>query len=158
MNNGGVREYGISPDGIPVKEYTLTNQQGMEVKVIDYGCTITSLKVPDRNGQVADVVLGYDTLEGYLRSKHYVGCVVGRYANRIANGRFTLDDKKYSLATNLPPHHLHGGEKGFDKAVWSATPFENESGSGIDFYYLSADGEEGYPGNVQVYIRYFFGS
>ena len=157
MNNVEGREYGISPDGLPVTEFTITNRQGMEVKVINYGCTITSLKAPDRDGRLADVVLGYDTMEGYLMSKHYLGCVVGRYANRIAHGRFNMDHREYALATNLPPHHLHGGHKGFDKAVWSARPFENESGSGIDFYYLSADGEEGFPGNVQVYIRYFLG-
>lgn len=143
------------PDGKPVNEYVLTNQQGMQLHAIDYGCTITALKVPDRSGTIEDVVLGFDSLDGYLRSDHYVGCVIGRYANRIANGKFSLAGKNYSLDTNLLPHHLHGGTKGFDKKIWTATTMENERGLGIDFHHYSPDGDEGYPGNMTIYVRYF---
>jgi aldose 1-epimerase len=135
-------------------EFTLTNLHGIELKVINYGCTITSLKVPDRNGAFADIVLGYDHLEGYLQSNAYVGCVVGRFANRIANGRFSLEGKEYVLAQNLPPHHLHGGVNGFSHAVWTAEAINAEDGIGIRFRHLSPDGDEGYPGNLQVEVTY----
>ena len=152
-----VKQFGITPDGAIINEYTLSNRHGLEMKVINYGCTITSLKVPDRVGQFENVVLGYDDLESYLNSSHYVGSVVGRYANRIARGRFMLDGKEQILSINSLPHHLHGGARGFDKVIWSASPFENEMGEGIDFNYLSGDNEEGYPGNLNVYIRYLVG-
>ncbi len=127
----------------------------MEMKAINYGCTITSIKVADREGRFDDIILGFDSMEGYLASTHFIGSVIGRFANRIANGSFTLDGHPYSLAKNLFPHHLHGGMKGFDKVIWTATPFENEKGIGIDFHYLSVDNEGGYPGNLNVNIRYF---
>ncbi len=149
------RIYGTTPQGEEVLEYTLTNARGVEMKVINYGCTITSLMVPDRNGDFGDVVLGYDSLKGYVDSKHYVGSIIGRYANRISNGRFNLDGEFYSLVQNQYPHHLHGGNRGFDKVVWQSGEIENENGVGVDFHHLSLDGDEGYPGNLQVSIRYF---
>ncbi len=123
--------------------------------VMDYGCTILSIRVPDQQGEVDDIVLGYESLEGYLASPHYMGCVVGRYANRIAYGKFAIDGVEYQLTLNHEPHHLHGGHLGFSHQLWSAVPFENEKGEGIDFYYTSNDGEEGYPGNLNVRVRYF---
>ena len=126
------------------------------MKVIDYGCTITSLKVPDSQGQFRDIVLGFDSLNGYLSSPHYMGCVIGRYANRIANGSFNLEGHRYTLAKNQAHHHLHGGIRGFDKVVWKAEMFQNEDGHGIEFHYKSPDGEEGYPGNVYAITRYYF--
>ena len=125
------------------------------MKVINYGCTITSLSVPDREGKFENVVLGFDRLEDYILSKHYAGCIIGRYANRIAQGNFIIDDKKVDVSTNHNGHHLHGGHRGFDKVVWSATEIENADGVGIDFFYLSKDGEEGFPGNLYVGVRYF---
>ncbi len=153
----GKRIFGTTPSGEVVTEFTLTNLQGLEMKVIDYGCTITSLQVPDRNGVIGDIVLGYDTLEGYLQSDAYLGCVVGRFANRIAHGKFLLEGKEYTLATNLPPHHLHGGVKNFSKTIWTAEELISEDGVGVLFTHLSPDGDEGYPGNLQVDVKYFLG-
>jgi aldose 1-epimerase len=151
------RLFGTLPSGEAVTEYTLTNHHGLEMKVIDYGCTITSLKVPDRNGIMGDIVLGYDHLEGYLQSDAYLGCVVGRYANRIAYGKFSLEGKEYTLAANQPPHHLHGGVKNFSKIIWTAQEVISEDGVGITFTHLSPDGDEGYPGNLRVEVKYFLG-
>jgi aldose 1-epimerase len=149
------KPFGTTPSGDEVTEYALTNIHGLEMRVMNYGCTITSLKVPDRDGVLGDIVLGFDTLEGYLSSPHYFGCIIGRCAGRIAKGTFQLDGITYHLPINQSPHHLHGGNKGFDKVIWKAKPFQNESGVGIDFHYLSPDGEEGYPGNLSVIVRYF---
>ncbi|MEP6645889.1 MAG: aldose epimerase family protein [Saprospiraceae bacterium] len=149
------RHFGFAPDGRVVTEYTISNRTGMEMKVIDYGCTITSLKVPDRYGTYEDVVLGFKSMQGYLDSKHYYGCIVGRVANRIANGVFSLDQREYILERNLYPHHLHGGKNGFDKVIWRAEAVQNDMGAGINFYYLSPDGDEGYPGNVNINVQYF---
>ncbi len=151
------KSFGTTPGGYEVTEFTLTNRRGMELKVINYGCTITSLKVPDRHGVFADIVLGYDDLEGYLQSNAYIGCVVGRFANRIAHGKFSLEGKKYVLAQNLPPHHLHGGVKGFSHAVWSAEEIETKEGVGIRFTHVSQDDDEGYPGNLQMEVTYMLG-
>ena len=144
--------FGKTADGQPVELYTLTNMNGIEVRAITYGGIITSLKVPDRSGRVDDVVLGFDTLEGYIRDHPYFGAIVGRYANRIAKGRFTLEGRTYTLATNNGPNHLHGGKKGFDKAVWNAAPVPGQSA--VAFTRLSPDGEEGYPGNLTVRVTY----
>ncbi|MEP6794369.1 MAG: aldose epimerase family protein [Saprospiraceae bacterium] len=149
------RFYGETPEGIPVTEYTLDNNQGIEIKIINYGCTITSLIVPDRDGHPDDIVLGFDALEGYMASTHYFGSIIGRFANRIADGSFVLDGQEYKVAKNLNHHHLHGGIKGFDKVVWQSHEFENEEGVGVELQYLSPDGEEGYPGNLSVHILYF---
>jgi len=146
--------FGQLPDGTQVESFTLTNQNGVEVRAITYGGIITSLRVPDRNGRFADVVLGYDDLAGYLTETPYFGAIVGRYGNRIAYGRFTLDGNSYSLATNNGPNHLHGGIKGFDKVVWAAEPFERADDVGVVFSYTSPDGEEGYPGNLAVQVTY----
>jgi aldose 1-epimerase len=141
-------------DGRQVELYTLTNRRGAEAKITNYGATVVSLKVPDREGRFDDVLLGYDTLEGYRNSTFYVGPVIGRYANRIARGRFTLNGKEYTLAVNNGENHLHGGLKGFDKVVWKARPFPTRSDAGLELTYLSKDGEEGYPGNLSVRVLY----
>ena len=146
--------FGKTADGKAVEIYTLTNANGVELKAINYGCIITSLKVPDRTGKMADVVLGYDTLDGYLKDSPYFGAVVGRYGNRIAKGQFTLEGKTYKLATNNGPNHLHGGNKGFDKVVWNAAPKNVPDGVAVVFTRTSPDGEEGYPGNLQATVTY----
>jgi aldose 1-epimerase len=146
--------FGKTADGKAVEIYTLTNANGVELKAINYGCIITSLKVPDRTGKMADVVLGYDTLDGYLKDSPYFGAVVGRYGNRIAKGQFTLEGKTYKLATNNGPNHLHGGNKGFDKVVWNAAPKNVTDGVAVVFTRTSPDGEEGYPGNLQATVTY----
>jgi aldose 1-epimerase len=146
--------FGKTTDGKAVEIYTLTNANGVEIKAMTYGCIITSLKVPDRTGRMADIVLGYDTLEGYLKDSPYFGAVVGRYGNRIAKGQFTLNGTTYKLATNNGPNHLHGGNKGFDKVVWSAVPKNGADRVGVAFTRTSPDGEEGYPGNLLVTVTY----
>ncbi len=157
MGSGNIlsRSFGKTTQGQEVTEYTLLNQAGLEMKVINYGCTITSLRVPDSYGNFDDIVLGFDTLEEYLRSSHYIGSIIGRYANRIAYGKFSFDGIEHALTINHSSHHLHGGYKGFDKVVWSADPLQTESGAGIDFFYFSDDGEEGYPGGLSINVRYF---
>jgi aldose 1-epimerase len=149
------RSFGKTKEGIDVTEFTVANRNGHEFKIINYGCTITSLSIPDRNGNVDNIVLGFDSLDGYMQSGHYLGSVIGRCANRIAEGQFTLEHKSYHLTKNHGDHHLHGGYRGFDKIVWSASVVENEQGAGVEFYYLSKEGEEGYPGNLNVNVRYF---
>ncbi|HEX9692815.1 MAG TPA: aldose epimerase family protein [Gemmatimonadales bacterium] len=146
--------FGTLPDGAPVTLYTLTNANGVEVRAITYGAIIVSLRVPDRDGTMGDVVLGFDDLVGYLHDPPYFGAIVGRYANRIARGRFALDGTTYELATNNGPNHLHGGLRGFDKVVWSAEPFGSDRDVGVTFSYRSPDGEEGYPGTLEVRVTY----
>jgi aldose 1-epimerase len=146
--------FGQTPDGKAVDLYTLTNASGMEVRAITYGGIILSLKVPDKDGTLGDVALGYDSLDGYLKATPYFGAIIGRYGNRIGKGRFTLDGKEYKLATNNGPNALHGGIKGFDKVVWSAEPFERTGERGIVFSYTSPDGEEGYPGTLKATVTY----
>ena len=136
-----------TPDGQPVDLITLRNQAGIEVRIMTYGATILSLKTPDRTGALDDIALGFDAFAPYGKSP-YFGAVVGRYGNRIAKGKFTLDGQTYTLATNNPPNHLHGGDKGFDKRVWKADAFQNANGVGVKLSYTSADGEEGYPGEI----------
>jgi aldose 1-epimerase len=146
--------FGVSPDGTPVELFTLTNARGVEVRAMTYGGVIVSLKVPDRAGHLDDVVLGFDSLGGYVKDSPYFGAIVGRFANRIAKGRFTLDGKTYKLAVNNGPNALHGGLKGFDKIVWQAERFTNDSGVGVTFSHVSPDGDEGYPGTLTVHVRY----
>src|SRR4051794_584900 len=141
-------------DGKDVFLYTLTNAHGMEVRAMSYGATIVSLRVPGRDGRSDDVVLGFDALDGYLAPEPYFGAIVGRYGNRIAGGRFTLDGTPYHLATNNGPNHLHGGIKGFDKQVWDAEPFDRDGRSGVVFAHVSPDGDEGYPGALDARITY----
>lgn len=150
-----VREpFGTTADGEAVDIFTLRNVQGVELRVMTYGGIIVSLRVPDRNGTPGDVVLGYDSLAGYLRDSPYFGAIVGRYGNRIAKGRFTLGGTDYQLATNNGPNHLHGGVRGFDKVVWRAEPFEDARGVGVTLRYTSPDGEEGYPGRLEAKVTY----
>src|SRR5947207_9353249 len=146
--------FGRTPDGEAVESFTLTNAH-IELRAISYGGIIVSLRVPDRTGRFDDVVLGHDTLEGYLAKPAYFGAVVGRYGNRIAKGRFTLDGKVYTLATNNGPNHLHGGVRGFDKVVWKAEPAA--AGVAVTFRYTSPDGEEGYPGTLTARVTYTLG-
>ncbi|MGH7531617.1 MAG: aldose epimerase family protein [Gemmatimonadales bacterium] len=146
--------FGATDRGDTASLYTVTNARGMEVRVTDYGGIIVSLHVPDKNGRLGDVVLGYDSLAGYLRASPYFGAIIGRYGNRIANGRFTLDGRTYTLATNNGPNHLHGGLRGFDKVLWQAEPFQRGDSTGLVFRYTSPDGEEGYPGTLRVMVTY----
>jgi aldose 1-epimerase len=145
--------FGKTPDG-PVDLYTITNTKGVELRVTNYGGIIVSLRLPDKNGSPADIVLGYDNLDGYLKNPAYFGAIVGRYANRIANGKFTLDGIEYHLAKNNGPNSLHGGLKGFDKVIWHAEPFTDQPGSGLILSFASKDGEEGYPGNLKAKVTY----
>jgi aldose 1-epimerase len=146
--------WGQTDDGRAVDRYTLTNAAGAEVDVITWGAIVTRIVVPDRTGKKDDVVLGFDTLAGYLGQHPYFGAVVGRYGNRIAKGRFTLDGKTYTLATNNGPNSLHGGIKGFDKQVWQARPLASADGQGVELTYVSKDGEEGYPGTLTTKVTY----
>jgi aldose 1-epimerase len=146
--------FGRTPDGTSVDMVTLTNVHGIEVRSLSYGAIICSIRVPDRDGRFDDVVLGHETFEGYIERSSYFGAVVGRFANRIAKGRFTLDGTTYQLATNNGANHLHGGVKGFDKKVWTAEPFENGGNVGVIWGYTSRDGEEGYPGTLTARVTY----
>ena len=146
--------YGKLPDGRPVDLYTLTNANGLRVKLTNYGAITVSIETPDRSGHLADITLGYDTLDGWLGNTSYFGATVGRYANRIAKGKFTIDGQTYTLATNNGENHLHGGVKGFDKVMWEAEPVKTADAVGVKFTYLSKDGEEGYPGNLKVTAVY----
>jgi len=148
------QSFGTTPDGKAVDLYTLRNKKGAEARIMTYGGIVQSLKMPDRDGNYADIVLGYDNLDGYVKNSPYFGALIGRYGNRIGGGMFTLDGKFYKLATNNPPNHLHGGVKGFDKVVWQAKPQQTSKGPGLELTYLSKDGEEGYPGNLTVTALY----
>ncbi len=145
--------FGKTPDGTPVELYVLKNGQ-ITVKVMTYGAIITEIDTPDRNGKESDIVLGFDSLEGYLGSHPYFGATVGRVANRIAKGTFTLNGQEYKLAVNNGPNSLHGGLKGFDKVIWKAEPIERPEGPSIKLTYHSRDGEEGYPGNLDVSVQF----
>src|SRR5215475_13273942 len=137
-----------------VEAYTLTNTHGIEAMIMTYGATIVSLKTPDRAGHLKNIVLGFDSLEPYLAGVPYFGATVGRYANRIAGGKFTIDGKTYQLPQNDGPNSLHGGRKGFDKRVWTAEPSETPDGQALRLTYVSADGEEGYPGQLTAHVTY----
>jgi aldose 1-epimerase len=142
-------------DGKPVDVFTLTNASGVQVKAISYGATITSWRAPDRNGQMADIVLGFDDPGQYVKSNPpYFGVVVGRYGNRIAKAQFTLDGQTYKLAANDGENSLHGGKKGFDKVLWTGTPTKTKEGPGVTFTYTSPDGEEGFPGTLKASVTY----
>ncbi len=146
--------FGKTSEGVEVDLYTCTNANGVVLKMTNYGATTVSLEVPDRDGKMANITMGFDSLDGYLGKHPYFGATVGRYCNRIAKGKFTLDGQEYTLATNNGPNHLHGGNVGFNKVVWDAEPFETETGVGVKFTYLSKDGEEGYPGNLTATAVY----
>jgi len=145
--------FGTTKDGQSVNLYTFTNRHGVQARITNYGGIVVSLLVPDRHGKLADVVLGFDALDGYLAKEPYFGAVVGRYANRIAKGQFTLDGTVYKLVLNNGPNSLHGGTKGFDKQVWNAREL-GENPPALELTYLSKDGEEGYPGNLKVKVVY----
>ncbi|PHV33960.1 galactose-1-epimerase [Janthinobacterium sp. BJB312] len=146
--------FGILPDGQPVSVFTLRNRQGMQVKVLDFGAIISEIHVPDRDGSFADVVLGFDRIEPYLANGAFLGAVIGRYGNRIAEGRFSLDGKDYQLAVNNAPNHLHGGNQGFHQVMWQAEPFTRDDAVGVTFTRSSPHGEDGYPGNLDVTVVY----
>src|SRR5688572_7366487 len=137
-----------------VKLFTLTNANGLVLKVTNYGTIVTELHVPDRSGKLADVVLGFETVEAYQKGSPYFGATVGRIANRIRDARFELEGREYELAANDGKNHLHGGLKGWDKVLWHATPVETPNGPSIEFSYVSKDGEEGYPGTVNARVTY----
>lgn len=149
---------GSMPDGSAVKSFTLENDHGLRATLLEYGAILASLEAPDRNGKLADITLGYDNLDGWLTNTSYFGAPVGRYANRIAGGKFTLDGKSYSLATNNAPGgvpcHLHGGNVGFDKRHWRGEVVERADGEAVAFTYVSPAGEEGYPGTLTTVITY----
>ena len=149
-------EFGKTKQGEVAHIYTLTNAEGCEVRITNYGGIVVSLTVPDKAGNLADVVLGYDTLDKYLEKTPYFGALVGRYGNRIGKGKFTLNGKEYTLAVNNGPNHLHGGIVGFDKVLWRAKEIKKREGVGLELSYLSKDGEEGYPGNLSVTVRYLW--
>ncbi len=147
--------FGTMPDGTEVRLYTLINARGMKVRLISYGAIVVSLEVPDRDGKMGDVVLGFDDLESYVKRNPLFGAVVGRYANRIANASFTIDGVEYKVTANSGKNHIHGGRsKRFDKVVWNAYPFTHEKDSGVRFTHLSIDGEEGFPGNLDCTVTY----
>lgn len=146
--------FGTTPEGRTIHAYTLVNKNGVRAKIITYGALLTELHVPDNQGEFKDVVLGFNTLQGYLDGHPYFGATTGRYANRIANGKFTLEGVEYTLATNNGPNHLHGGIQGLDKRVWSAAIAKSSLGHAVKFFYLSPDGEEGYPGNLEIEVTY----
>lgn len=141
--------------GKSVDLHTLKNSSGMEISLTNYGGIVTSIRVMRANGSVHNVVLGFDCLDDYLLSQHYIGAVVGRYANRIANGRFSIGDRHYTLAQNNGRNHLHGGDRGFDKVIWDAVVVHDGDTTGVQLSYVSVDGEEGYPGNLQVQVTYW---
>ena len=146
--------FGTLPDGTAVELFTLRNSSGMEVKVTNYGGIITELKVPDRDGTIDDVTLGYDSIDGYLESSPYFGAIIGRYGNRIAKAQFELDGKTYKLPANDGPNTLHGGNVGFDKVVWQAEPFEREGERGLVLTHTSPDGDQGFPGTLEARVTY----
>jgi aldose 1-epimerase len=147
--------FGVTPDGRAIRKYVLKNQQGTQISAIDYGAIITSILLPKQDDGYDDVVLGYDDLAGYLNPQTpYFGAVIGRYANRIANGSFALAGKTYNLPRNDGRNHLHGGVRGFDKVIWAGEPFATDRVTGVRFCYTSPDGEEGYPGTLTAVVRY----
>ncbi len=151
-----VSEFGKTADGTRVEEFTLTNSSGAIVKLISRGATLKEWRVPDKNGEAADVVFGFDDVAGYESPANgYFGCTAGRVANRIAAGKFSVDGKSYTLATNDGPNALHGGlKRSLDKVVWKGEPFESDAGEGVAFTYTSPDGEEGYPGSLAIKVTY----
>jgi len=147
-------EFGQTPDGQRIDLYTLTNVNGLRARIMNYGATLVSMEVPDREGKLKDITLGFDTLSGYFTEHPYFGPTVGRYANRIGKARFVLKGTEYKLAANNGENHLHGGIKGFDKVVWKAEQIEGQGSAGVKMTYLSPDGEEGYPGNLACTVTY----
>ncbi len=146
--------FGKTPDGTKIDVYTLSNKAGMQIKALNYGGIITELWAPDKTGRFQNIILGHNHIQGVLADTYYLGAVIGRYANRIAGGIFSLDGKVYQLSRNSSGQHLHGGNKGFDKVFYEAAVLEQASGESLALQYLSKDGEEGYPGNLKCTVRY----
>jgi len=146
--------FGYTPARTPVEIYTLRNSRGMEARILTYGGIVQTLKVPDKDGHLDDVVLGYDSLGGYLTNSPYFGALIGRYGNRIGGAKFNLEGKTYTLATNNGPNSLHGGIMGFDKVIWKAKPVYTPDGPALELNYVSKDGEEGFPGTLNVTAVY----
>src|SRR5437764_612347 len=146
--------FGKTPDGRAVYVFVLSNSKGVEAAITNYGGSLVSLKVPDRKGNLGDIVLGYGSVDGYVGDKAYFGALIGRYGNRIAHGKFSLNGTTYTLARNNGENHIHGGINGFNKAVWEANESIGSSGPQLELKYLSKDGEEGYPGNLSVKVVY----
>src|SRR5947208_1789443 len=154
------RSFGKTPDGQAVSLYTLRNASGMEVTITNYGGTITTVKVPDKNKKFGDVVLGFDNVDGYASKGNtsYFGALIGRYGNRLAHGKFTLDGHTYQVPTNDGPNSLHGGAVGFNRRIWQAKDASTASAQALELHYLSPDGEQGFPGNLNVTVRYTLGN
>jgi aldose 1-epimerase len=148
------RTFGVTEDGREADLYTLTNGNGVEAKITNFGATVVSLRAPDRQGRLADVLLGYDTLDGYESDTAHIGSTVGRHANRMSKAQFTLDGKTYALARNVGENHLHGGIKGFNKVLWDVVEVSETGPPSVRMKYLSPDGEEGYPGNLTVEVKF----
>lgn len=148
------RPFGTLPDGQKVTAFTLTNARGLSARILDYGGIIAALRVPDARGHCDDIVLGYDSLDGYARDTNYFGALIGRYGNRIARGQFALDGHEYQLATNNGPNHLHGGLQGFNRKMWRAHPLLTREGVALELRLLSPDGDQGYPGALDVRVIY----
>jgi aldose 1-epimerase len=149
-----IADFGKPKEGDAIHRYVLHNEKGVEAIVINYGATLVSLKIPDRNGKAADVVLGYDNLEGYEQDKSFFGATIGRYGNRIAKGEFTLDGTAFHLPKNDGPNTLHGGSRGFNKRIWTATDRSGTDAEVLELTYTSQDGEEGFPGTLKVKVTY----
>tara|TARA_A100001011_G_scaffold115401_1_gene121941 strand:- start:3091 stop:4221 length:1131 start_codon:yes stop_codon:yes gene_type:complete len=152
------KEYGVLDDGTIIKQYIFENDNQMKVKIINYGAIVVSIEVPDKYGKINDVVLGYDSIEGYVQDPSYFGAIVGRIGNRIAKGKFSLDGQDYTLAINNNENHLHGGIKGFNKRVWSPEIIKLNDAPALKLTYVSSDGEEGYPGNLTLEVTYSISS
>ncbi|MBD0831148.1 aldose epimerase family protein [Aestuariibaculum sediminum] len=148
------KPFGITSDSVAVDQYTLKNEKGMEVRIITFGGIITHWTAPDKNNAYKDIVLGYETLKPYEANPTFFGALIGRYGNRIAKGKFTINEQEYTLATNDGSNHLHGGDKGFDKVVWTASEIQTDSTAALELTYLSKDMEEGYPGNLNTKVVY----
>jgi aldose 1-epimerase len=146
--------FGAAPDGVNVELFTMTNAGGMQVQATNYGGTVTSIKVRDRSGALGDVALGFPSMEGYHDNSPYLGVIVGRYANRIANAQFKLEGRTYKLPANDGPNTLHGGVRAFDKVVWKAEPFERPGEAGVELTHVSPDGNEGFPGTLSARVTY----
>jgi aldose 1-epimerase len=149
-----IKPFGKTADGTPISLYVLKNSNGVEASVTNYGAIIVSLKVPDKSGKLADVVLGYDDVTGYTRDGFFLGATIGRYGNRIAKGQFTLEGQTYNLPKNDGPNHLHGGPHGFYNRIWQGKDVSTPQAEAVQFEYVSKDGEEGYPGNLKVQVKF----
>src|SRR3984957_5098500 len=146
--------FGTMPDGSKVDKYTFANAHRMEVSILSYAGIIQSIVVPDKSGTLADIALGFDTLEDYLKPNPYFGAIIGRYGNRIAKGQFSLNGQRYQIPINEGPNSLHGGPEGFDKKLWKAAPIQDADWIGVELSYFSPDGEMGFPGNLEVTVSY----